>query len=230
MSGKRMARKRYDTEKQWDWFGTAVIVSIVVHCLIMIFLPRAVSRNTTRLIVRSMAFIRKDVVDPIRSPSVPEAALSSKNDRTRLERVARSEILEVSAAPTETGPDKLATPHQKLKFTDKLSRRPGGKIDNSPRFLEMVRSRISESCERHMSGSVSMIGLQRIVVLSITILPSGKLESVEVVKSSNLPVVDRASVEAVKLAAPFPRFPRGLDLQRLKLRVPIKFVLDRKAG
>ena len=35
---------------------------------------------------------------------------------------------------------------------------------------------------------------------------------------------------AVKLAGPFPKFPSDLGLPRLKLNVPIKFVLTGKAG
>lgn len=205
----------------------ACIVSVLLHCSIIVFLPIPVVRKAQPLIVRSMAFIRKDVVDPIRASAVPKT-----DNRPALDRVVRVEPLQVRVSPAPMTPEQTAARAEKLKFADKIERRPGGKSDNPPRFQELVRRRISASCDKNMSKSVRALGgrLEKIVVLTVTILPSGELELVHVVESSNLPAIDRASVEAVKLAAPFPKFPSDLGLLRLKLRVPIRFVLSGGAG
>ena len=232
MSGKVRTWRKQDAENRRDWFGTACIVSIVLHCLIIIGLPRPIAKDTELLVVRAMAFIRKDVVDPIRAPAVPEHARPNTDSRTTLDRVAQSEVLKVQAVPAEITPKEAAVPDEKLKFADKIERRPGGKSNSQPGFPDIIRNLISASCDKNMPNNVRMMGgrLEKIVVLTVTILPSGKLESVKVAQSSNLPTVDRASVEAVKLAAPFPRFPSNLGLSRLKLNVPIKFVISRKTG
>lgn len=232
MSGKVRTGRKHDAENRRDWFGTACIVSIVLHCLIIILLPHPVARDAEPLIVRAMAFIRKDVVDPIRAPAVPEHARPNTDSRTTLDHVIQGEALKIQAAPAEITPKEAAVPDEKLKFVDEIERRPGGKSDDSPRFPDIIRNLISASCDKNVPDRVRVIGgrLEKIVVLTVTILPSGELETVKVVQSSNLPMVDRASVEAVKLAAPFPKFPSDLGLSRLKLNVPIKFVLSGKTG
>lgn len=213
-------------KKRKDWFGPALIVSLAAHCLVFLFLPDRIVKDTSTstLIIRSMAFIKKDVVNSIRTLSVSEVDPANSAGHSPLDKIDQREIIDVMAALPEKE-DKSKPQDKKLKLSERVERRPEEKSDDSHGFLELIRERISASCKKHMEGRISIPGPQRMVVLSVTILPSGKLESVEVIESSNLPLIDNASIEAVKLAAPFPRFPNGFDRPSLKVRVPIRITL-----
>lgn len=217
-----------DGADEFNWFAVAIAASVALHSLgIMFLLPSTVSRQDPALVIRSMTFIHKDAVDPIRTPTphfttppmiVPERLLRSHPD---------SESITVTATLRADDPKPVPVDNKKLTFDDRIKKRPGGRANQSPLFQELIRQRISRSCEKYVPEKATPGRRGRIVVLAVTILPSGKLESVEVIESSNHPVFDRATVKAVRMAAPFPSFPEGLNLPRLKLRVPIKFVSKR---
>jgi len=57
----------------------------------------------------------------------------------------------------------------------------------------------------------------------LTIAPSGKLLSHEVVQSSGSDILDRAAVASLEKAAPFPPIPRDLGVSPLTLRVPFEY-------
>lgn len=232
MSTAGRSRRRRLPKDQRNWFGTACAASAILHCLAIILMPRSDTTDTEDLVVRSMMFIRKDVAVPIRAPAVPKITLQKPYNFIEPDTIVSSRVLKIPAVSVTVAARKQISKVEKLKFVDKTKRRPGGKSNNPPRFQELVRSRISESCEKNVSNRVRIMGgrLGKIVVLSVTILPSGELESVDIVESSNLPEVDRASIAAVRLAAPFPGFPSNPGLSRLKMRVPIRFSLGGKSG
>jgi len=61
------------------------------------------------------------------------------------------------------------------------------------------------------------------VIVMLTIAPSGKLLSHEVVQSSGSDILDRAAVASLEKAAPFPPIPRDLGVSPLTLRVPFEY-------
>lgn len=76
-------------------------------------------------------------------------------------------------------------------------------------------------------ASARLTGIEGRVVIRLTISSSGSLLKVSVVKSSSYPVLDNAALQAVRSAAPFPKFPsvagrRSLTLGPLSLRYTLK--------
>ena len=210
-----------------DWFAVALVLSTLLHAFALAFLARRGQRGATRFVVRPLLFARKDAVEPAWRPAAfPQAARPEVENPTSSDCPSPNETAQVKVtAPTGNEPRRVGAFEEKLRLADKIRRRPGAAVDRPSNFLDLLRKRISKSCEKHVSNRLRIAGLERVVVLSVTVLPSGNLESVEVIQSCNLAAVDAASVEAVKLAAPFPRFPRALKLPRLKVRVPITYAM-----
>ena len=64
------------------------------------------------------------------------------------------------------------------------------------------------------------------VKLRFSIEPNGSVHEVQVVQSSGYSSLDRAAIEAVQKAAPFPGFPRQLSEQMLSVEIAIVFHLS----
>lgn len=63
------------------------------------------------------------------------------------------------------------------------------------------------------------------VKIGFVISSSGSVRGVRVVKSSGFGTIDRAAVDAVKRAAPFPPLPSGIERSEISVTVPIRFTL-----
>jgi len=63
--------------------------------------------------------------------------------------------------------------------------------------------------------------------IRITILPGGDVTDVEIVRSTDSPVLDEELKEMVERAAPFPPFPKDLTKRSLSVVVPVSFQLGR---
>jgi periplasmic protein TonB len=61
------------------------------------------------------------------------------------------------------------------------------------------------------------------VVINFSVSSSGELMSDRVVRSSGSSVLDRAALNIVEKAAPFPPFPKGVTAPHLNLTVPMNF-------
>jgi TonB family protein len=209
-----------------DIFGRLIVVSVVLHVIGLLLLPSGVGNRYGTYVFNPVDFDSRNVVGSSAEPSESSGA-GSIHGSTALDsflNVRKEESPEVPGISSNPGDREVKG--TKLRFSDRVGRRMGGSSKQSPRFMDVVRKRISDSCDKHMTRGTRAAGVDRVVVLSISILPSGELESVNVIESSKIATLDKASVEAVKKAAPFPRFPQGLKLPRLKLRIPIRCVLS----
>ncbi len=63
------------------------------------------------------------------------------------------------------------------------------------------------------------------VLLHLVIDRDGSLREYRIKKSSGYDLLDRAAIAMIKRAQPLPRFPDSLDRTRIKLVVPVQFVL-----
>ncbi len=73
--------------------------------------------------------------------------------------------------------------------------------------------------------SARMAGYQGRVGLSFVVEPDGRVEEIKVILSSGYKILDRAAVETVKRASPFPPPPKELA-PPLKLSLKVSFVLE----
>ncbi|MFL0811372.1 MAG: energy transducer TonB [Agarilytica sp.] len=55
--------------------------------------------------------------------------------------------------------------------------------------------------------------------LSVMLLPNGRVENIEILQSSGHGILDEAALQIVKLASPFPSFPREVRLNTDKLEI-----------
>ena len=208
-----------------DIFGRLVVVSIILHAAALMLLPSGRENRYGTYVFNPVDFDSRNVVGSSSDPS--EAFVpGSMHGSTALDgflNVRKEESPEVPRPASD--PVDREVKDTKLRYSDRVRRRRGGNSTQSPGFMDVVRRQISDSCDKHMTRGERAAGVDRVVVLSISILPSGELESVNVIESSSIATLDEATVEAVKKAAPFPRFPQGLKLPRLRLRIPIRCVL-----
>jgi TonB family protein len=91
-----------------------------------------------------------------------------------------------------------------------------------PFYLKIIRGKISSA----WSPPVIKTGDVRTeVVVSFTLITTGKVESIEIEKSSGNTFFDQAALRAVYLASPFPPLPR--EFQEPNLKIHFSFSLIR---
>lgn len=77
-------------------------------------------------------------------------------------------------------------------------------------YLKYWVDRVEQTGNLHYPAEARRKKLYGDLRLAVTILPDGSVESIEVLKPSPYPLLDRAAVETVRLAAPFARFPKQM--------------------
>lgn len=89
------------------------------------------------------------------------------------------------------------------------------------RYLLSMKRKI-EAYWDYPSSSVRN-GEQGILTIDFTIIKSGGIEHMEVVKSSNYPTLDDAAATAIKLASPFSPFPLEFDIERVNIHATFEY-------
>lgn len=130
--------------------------------------------------------------------------------------------------PAAGAPDSLKPPenptsnHAGTPDSPRPAGNPTSNHDAIRSFLAEVRRRIDQSKQypfaarrRYMEGRVTV---------RFAIRPDGSVDQLEVAKSSKIPLLDKAALEAVRQAAPFPEFPK--EQLRHSLVVEIGIVFD----
>lgn len=69
-------------------------------------------------------------------------------------------------------------------------------------------------------------GQQGMLELSFTIRKDGVLEDVRLVKSSGYPMLDDAAISAIKVAAPYNKFPKGFNLERITIAATFEYIIE----
>ncbi|MEP9396417.1 TonB family protein [Mesorhizobium sp. KR2-14] len=151
-----------------------------------------------------------------RSPAPPEVTTKSEAARPETPR-------KKTAPPPEEKTRGRANEREKATTAQRRNSRPalpaGGKAD--------ARAQAS-----YMAGVASRLLARRYfptgapsgsVVVNFSIAPSGKLTSRKIARSSGSPILDKAALQIVERAAPFPPFPKGVTAPRLNFSVPMNF-------
>jgi len=66
------------------------------------------------------------------------------------------------------------------------------------------------------------------VKVQFLVWKDGRTKEISIVKSSGKNVLDRASLETIKMASPFPPIPPLLELEEINVKIPIVFELERR--
>jgi TonB family protein len=211
-------------EDRRDRFWILFACSAAAHLIVLVLLPSLPDTGGDGYVERAIEFDGRSggataAMPPVWSDVLPVPEALALGD------AVGGGMQEAPAVPAPPLPDAGSVEETKPRLADNVGRNAVRPRRQVIPFREVVERRISDSFEKHMGNSVRLAGIDRVVVLTVTILPSGEVESVDVERSSEIALVDEASVKAVKLAAPFPGFPKGLGLPRLKLRVPIRYTL-----
>lgn len=88
-------------------------------------------------------------------------------------------------------------------------------------FLREVRRRIEKN--KFYPREAREAGFEGTVLIAFEVLESGEVAEIRVVKSSGYTILDRAGVETIMRASPFPRLDRYTWRKRLRIEVPITF-------
>lgn len=92
-----------------------------------------------------------------------------------------------------------------------------GYFTNMRKAIELVWTYPGEASRRGMQGEVG---------LEFSIGKDGKTSQIRVIKSSGYPVLDRAIVEAIKLASPFSPLPDGFGRARIVVTGSFRYILS----
>lgn len=114
--------------------------------------------------------------------------------------------------------DYTEIPEDQLSVSDSVSMESAA--DN---YMEMIRLRIERFKKYpHLARTKHMEGM---ATLRFTITRGGKLKGSELVRSTRHKILDRAALEAVRDAAPFPPLPESISGGELTLEIAIVFEL-----
>jgi len=89
------------------------------------------------------------------------------------------------------------------------------------RFAEAVRRKI-ESRKKYPVAA-QRIGIEGRTGIKMTILKDGRLEKVEIVKSSGYEILDRAALQSILDAAPFPPIPEEMKQDEIQMSIHLVF-------
>lgn len=217
-------------EKRPNWILRAMIaVSLGVHLVVFMEIAdiyRSENQSVIELTVRDEEPPARSIPRPPTRHKMPEA-----RDVERID-VAKPHIPDVRMDPVETEtPDPLS---EAIAVPD-TSGLAAGLSDWAPAapvrseyltrkdYFDMLRLKIESRKEYPASAQNRQV--EGRVVVGFTLAADGSVQSASVVESSGHRALDRAAVNAVKAAAPFPRPPSTLFSGPLQMVVPIMFEL-----
>ena len=88
-------------------------------------------------------------------------------------------------------------------------------------FAQTVRRKIESRKRYPLTARKSMI--EGKVGVKMTILKDGRLEAVEIIETSGYAILDKAALESVRRAAPFPPLPEEADRNRIQMSIYLVF-------
>jgi len=109
-----------------------------------------------------------------------------------------------------------APPQQNLKV---ISPPPEAML----RYQDMVKQKIEEA--RRYPAWAKKRGIEGVVCLSFTVLPSGLGKNIKITRSANSALLDEEAVATIKRAIPFPPRPEGINTLPAQMEIAIIFSL-----
>jgi len=99
----------------------------------------------------------------------------------------------------------------------------GGKIDPLLYYQRLIKQKIEENKRYPLFARDE--GIEGLVWLKFVILRNGQLKDIKVVKSSSHQILDKAAIESIKKANPFPPFPEEIRERSLTMSICLCFEL-----
>uniref|UniRef100_A0A7C3V4C7 Energy transducer TonB n=1 Tax=Desulfobacca acetoxidans TaxID=60893 RepID=A0A7C3V4C7_9BACT len=90
-------------------------------------------------------------------------------------------------------------------------------------YLQQVRSLLEQ--KKHYPALARRQHQEGVAVLRFTVAASGRIEAVQLLRSSGHPLLDQEAQETVQRVRSFPPFPPGLGRERLTIEIPLAFRL-----
>jgi protein TonB len=77
-------------------------------------------------------------------------------------------------------------------------------------YINSFREKIEYIGNKYYPQEAKRKGLEGNVQLLVALKKDGYIQSIEIIQSSNNPILDKAAINSVRLAAPFPSFPKKM--------------------
>ena len=133
-----------------------------------------------------------------------------------------TEIPEESRPPGQQMQSRISGGHELLKDVA-ASAKPEIDLagDALQSFARAVRRKIESSKKYPVSAQTA--GIEGRTSVKMTILKDGRLRKAEVMKSSGYEILDRAALQSVRDAAPFPPIPQKVRRDELEMSITLVF-------
>ena len=102
-----------------------------------------------------------------------------------------------------------------------------GKVSPLFYYQQLIKQKIEENKRYPLLARNK--GIEGKVWVKFEILKNGKVKNIKVVKSSYHQILDKAAIESIKKANPFPPFPEGLKESSLIINICLRFELKNYA-
>lgn len=102
-----------------------------------------------------------------------------------------------------------------------------GKASSLFYYQQLIKQKIEENKRYPLLARNK--GIEGDVWVKFEILKNGKVKNIKVVKSSHHQILDKAAIESIKKANPFPPFPEGLKERSLIINICLRFELKEYA-
>lgn len=170
--------------------------------------------------------------EPVRhetaAPIAAEAGSVVKPDDTPMDVFAQTDAVTESSSAQTTFPGQTERSDQPITQTQMTASAPA--LTNIPTkrdygwLSEAILRRVEEL--KRYPASARVDRAEGKVVVKAVINEDGNLGEVEVFQSSGHPTLDRAAVDTMRQAAPFP-LPHPLGQRRMTIKIPMNYRLDR---
>ena len=217
-------------QKQPNWVLWAmVVISLGIHLVIFVRIADLYDSDTRRVIeltVREENPWQRSIPRPRMHRKAPAVSRISEIDAPKPE-VPDIKMDPVDADVPDTISEEISAPDTSGLSADVADWQPdaegAGRYVTRKDYFDMLRLKIESS--KTYPDAARRKQIQGRVVVGFTLDPDGTLASAEIVESSRHPELDRAALNAVKNAAPFPRPPGSLFAGPLRMNVPVLFEL-----
>ena len=102
-----------------------------------------------------------------------------------------------------------------------------GKVSPLFYYQQLIKQKIEENKRYPLLARNK--GIEGKVWVKFEILKNGKVKDIKIVKSSHHQILDKAAIESIKKANPFPPFPEGLKESSLIINICLRFELKNYA-
>ncbi len=215
-------------KKQPNWvLWSMVLVSLGIHAVIFMHITGLYHSNILNVINLTV----QDEEPPVRS--IPRPRVRHKTPQVSevnkiqvpKPHMPQMKMDQIEADSPDTITEQIAMPDTSGLSAGVAEWSPPGAANYLTKgdYFDMLRLKIESKKEYPSSAQKRQI--EGRVVVGFTLDPDGRVTSAEIVRSSRHSALDRAALDAVKSAAPFPRPPSSMFDGPLEMKITIMFEL-----